>query len=59
MMNARLDPDDMQEYRDQAARDWQRYKEASKPITTTWKPVMTEQQKQEHDEYVRINDLQF
>ncbi len=67
-MNKRLEQlvDAMQPHRDRVARLWKLHladlafaKTIADGTCKKWAPVMTEQEKQEHEQYVKTNRLQF
>lgn len=60
-MNKQSEPfsADIQAIRDCVAKDWAQYLERQKPLGEPWKPNMTEQQKKEHDEYVKKHNCPF
>lgn len=49
----------LQWHADRAKADWERFKEGQEPLGEPWKPVLTEQEKQAQEKYVRDNDLPF
>lgn len=51
--------DTLQWHVDHAKRDWDRHKEASKPLGKPWTPTMTEQEQREHQQYIIDNQLPF
>jgi hypothetical protein len=63
-MDARLSQDAAEalawhEFKESERARWKRVQEAQAPCTSTWAPVLTEQQKQEQAEYVKTNNLPF
>lgn len=61
-MNAKLSQDAadaLQGYMDAAKRDFERHKDGQKPLGPSWKPVMTEQEKQAQQQYIIDNNLPF
>jgi hypothetical protein len=57
-----MTPGEMKQYQEYRRERWGRIQaqlNAWRPGGPTWKPTMTEQQKQEHEQHVKDNKLPF
>lgn len=51
--------DSLQWHADRAKLDWERHKEASKPLGNPWTPTMTEQERAELAQHIANNNCPF